>query len=72
MAQRFASMRTVMSLLVPFLAHIYCVLFDAHHEKTDLKVFVIVIPKEGWWPLPSFFWHDTNFLEFESFDFIDF
>ena len=28
---------------------------DAHHEKTDLKVFVVVIPKEG----------------FESFDFID-
>ncbi len=21
---------------------------DAHHEKTDLKVFVVVIPKEGW------------------------
>ena len=19
-----------------------------HHEKTDLKVFVVVIPKEGW------------------------
>ena len=22
--------------------------FDACHEKTDLKVFVIVMPKEGW------------------------
>ncbi len=21
---------------------------DAHHEKTDLKVFVVVIPKERW------------------------
>ena len=21
---------------------------DAHHEKTDLKVFVLAIPKEGW------------------------
>ncbi len=21
---------------------------DARHEKTDLKVFVVVIPKEGW------------------------
>ena len=21
---------------------------DAHHEKTDLKIFVVVIPKEGW------------------------
>ncbi len=21
---------------------------DVHHEKTDLKVFVVVIPKEGW------------------------
>ncbi len=24
-----------------------------------------------WWPHPSFFWYDTDFLEFESFDFID-
>ncbi len=23
------------------------------------------------WPQPSFFWYDTDFLEFESFDFID-
>ncbi len=23
-------------------------LHDARHEKTDLKVFVVVIPKEGW------------------------
>ncbi len=23
-------------------------IFDVHHEKTDLKVFVVVIPKEGW------------------------
>ncbi len=23
------------------------------------------------WPCPSFFWYDTDFLEFESFDFID-
>ena len=23
------------------------------------------------WPRPSFFWYDTDFLEFESFDFID-
>ncbi len=22
--------------------------YDARHEKTDLKVFVVVIPKEGW------------------------
>ena len=22
--------------------------YDMHHEKTDLKVFVVVIPKEGW------------------------
>ena len=33
--------------------------YDAHHEKTDLKVFVVVIPR------PSFFWYDTDFLEFE-------
>ena len=24
------------------------VIHDARHEKTDLKVFVVVIPKEGW------------------------
>ena len=23
------------------------------------------------WPHPSFFWYDTDFIEFESFDFID-
>ncbi len=23
------------------------------------------------WPCPFFFWYDTDFLEFESFDFID-
>ncbi len=23
-------------------------IFDAHREKIDLKVFVVVIPKEGW------------------------
>ncbi len=22
--------------------------FDARHEKTDLKIFVVVISKEGW------------------------
>ncbi len=43
------------------------------HEKTDLKVLVIVIPKEGWTRMaaPPFFWYDTDVLEFESFDFID-
>ncbi len=41
------------------------IVIDVRHEKTDLKVFVVVIPKEG----P--FWYDTDFLEFESFDFID-
>ncbi len=48
-------------------------MYDVCHEKTDLKVFVIVIPKEGWArvTVPTFFWYDTNFLEFESFDFID-
>ncbi len=31
--------------------HPACLLYpscDARHEKTDLKVFVVVIPKEGW------------------------
>ncbi len=47
---------------------------DARHEKTDLKVFVVVvvIPKEGWAqpPHPSFFWYDTDFSEFDSADII--
>ncbi len=37
---------------------------DACHEKTDLKVFVVVIP--------SFFWYDTDFSEFDSADIIDY
>ncbi len=37
----------------------------ACHEKTDLRVFVVVMPKEGW-PRPSFFWYDTDFSEFDS------
>ncbi len=24
------------------------VTYDARHEKIDLKIFVVVIPKEGW------------------------
>ena len=45
---------------------------DVCHKKTDLKVFVVVISKEGWArvAVPSFFWYDTDFLEFVSFDFI--
>ncbi len=30
------------------LAWIWSTPHDARHEKTDLKVFVLVIPKEGW------------------------
>ncbi len=31
-------------------------LYDMCHEKTDLKVFVVVIPKEGWaWPRAPIF-----------------
>ena len=34
---------------------------DAHHEKTDLEVFVVVIPKEGWArvaaPILLLVWH---------------
>ncbi len=40
---------------------------DACHDKTDLKVFVIVA-----WPRPSFFWCDTNFSEFDSADITDY
>ncbi len=32
--------------------------YDAHHEKTDLKVFVVVIPKKGlagWGPTNPLF-----------------
>ncbi len=36
-------------------------LFDARHEKTDFKVFVVVIPKEGWahvaTPILLLVWH---------------
>ncbi len=38
---------------------------DARHEKTDLKVFVVVIPKEGWVYVA---WYDTDFSEFDSAD----
>ena len=31
---------------------------DARHEKTDLKVFVVVRPKEG---LAGFFGYDTDY-----------
>ncbi len=34
--------------------------YDVRHEKTDLKVFVVVIPKEGC-ARPSFFWYDNDF-----------
>ncbi len=37
---------------------------DARHKKTDLKVFVDVIPKEGlagWGPRQSFFGYDTDY-----------
>ena len=30
------------------LMHLRRRIFDARHEKTDLNVFVVVIPKEGW------------------------
>ncbi len=41
---------------------------DMRHEKVDLKVIVVAIPKEGWARMAAY---DTDFLEFESFDFID-
>ncbi len=43
--------------------------FDVLHEKIDLKVFVVVIPKEGW---ARFFWYDTDFSDFDSADIIDY
>ncbi len=27
--------------------------YDAFHEKTDLKILVVVIPKEGWARVPA-------------------
>ncbi len=43
------------------------------HEKTDLKVFVVV-PKGGWARVDAFFfWYGTDFLEFEyDIDFLEF
>ena len=35
--------------------------FDAHHEKTDLKVFVVVIPKEGLAGWGPFFGYNTYY-----------
>ncbi len=55
-----------------FLIPMSTMINDARHEKTDLKVFVVVIPKEGWvlpvipkkdgcaWRRPSFFWYDND------------
>ncbi len=44
-----------------------------HHEKTDIKVVVIVIPKEGISVHgQSLFWYDTDFPEFDSADNIDY
>ncbi len=55
----------------------YIIMYDAHHEKTYLKIFVVVIPKEVWALI--FFWYDTcydivisNFSEFDSADIIDY
>ncbi len=45
----------------------YC-LNDVRHKKTDLKVFVVVIPKEGWARVAA----DTDFSELDSADFIDY
>ena len=42
-----------------------CIPINTRHEKTDLKVFVIVIPKGGWA-------RDTNLSEFDSADIIDY
>ncbi len=41
-----------------------CRRIDAHHEKTDVKVFVLSYQKKDGrsWPRPSFFWYDTDFL----------
>ncbi len=53
--------------LYPFLEGISVynkIIIDSRHEKTDLKVFVVVIPKKDGRD-------DTDFLSFESFDFID-
>ncbi len=44
--------------------------FDTRHEKTDFKVFVVVIRQ--CMPRPSFFWYDTDFSEFDSADITDY
>ncbi len=48
--------------------------YDTHHEKTDLKVFVVVIPKEGlagWGPAnpslgmtPTIKYYSPAFIEY--------
>ncbi len=43
------SLGSLMSVsLVDRISYIHSLLYDARHEKIDLKVFVVVIPKEGW------------------------
>ncbi len=44
------------------------------HEKTDLKVFVVVIPKVGWVRMaaPILLWYNTEISEFDSADIIDY
>ena len=44
-------------------------MYDEHHEKRDLKVFVLVIPKEGWHPS---FGMTPTLTEFDSADIIDY
>ncbi len=39
------------------------------HEKIDLNVFVVVIPKEGW---ARMVWYDTDLSEFDSADIIEY
>ncbi len=48
----------------PFSLMAKTLLFNAHYEKTDLMVFVVVIPKKDGraWLCPTFFWYDTDFL----------
>ncbi len=50
LGELFSLRRSIMSTSGNMFSNIFQLIasFDVRHEKTDLKAFVVVIPKEGW------------------------
>ena len=61
-------------LICLLIYHHEITIYDACHKKTDLKVFVVVIPKDGWVrvAVPILLLYDTDIPEFDSADIIDY